>query len=149
MPDATRQKRLIDRAVEFAAAGNDLPAHDDDGHALVRAVAPRVQVHAEWIEVALDRGRLLRWLDGERQDEDRSTGGDPSASELDPVVISIPVRLRRAGKEMRLVVDDGSEQPQPDPALIRLVIRAHGIRDQLLRARACRLHKQEAREVLI
>ena len=48
----------------------------------------------------------------------------------DPVVISIPVRLRRAGKEMRLVVDDGWEHPVPDPALVRLVIRAHGIRDQ-------------------
>src|SRR2546423_8484912 len=53
----------------------------------------------------------------------------------------IPVRLRRAGKEMRLVVDDGSEQPPPDPALIRLVIRAHGIRDQLLQDRSLTLEE--------
>ena len=62
-----------------------------------------------------------------------------ATSESDSVVISIPVRLRRAGKEMRLVVDDGSEQPHPDPALIRLVIRAHGIRDQLLHDRSLTL----------
>ena len=55
---------------------NDLPAHDV--HAFIRAVTVRVQVHAERIEVALDRGRLLRWLDGKQQDEDRSTGRDQS-----------------------------------------------------------------------
>ena len=137
MPDATTQKRLIDRAIKFAAAWNDLSAHDV--HAFIRTVTVRVQVHAERIEVALDRARLLRWLDGKQQDEDRSTGRDPSEFEPNPVVISIPVRLRRAGKEMRLVVDNGSEQPPPDPALIRLVIRAHGIRDQLLQDRSLTL----------
>ena len=139
VPDAIGQRRLIDRAVKFAATWNDLSA--DDVHAFIRAVTARIQVHAERIEVALDRGRLLRWLDGKHQDEDRSTGRDQSVSEPDAVVMSIPVRLRRAGKEMRLVVDDGSEQPLPDPALIRLVIRAHGIRDQLLHDRSLTLEE--------
>jgi site-specific DNA recombinase len=137
VPDATRQKRLIDRAVKLAATWNDLSA--DDVHAFIRAVTARIQAHAERIEVTLDRGRLLRWLDGKHQDEDRSTARDRSALESDSVVISIPVRLRRAGKEMRLVVDDGSEQPHPDPALIRLAIRAHGIRDQILHDRSLTL----------
>ena len=139
MPDAITQKCLIDRAIKFAAAWNDLPAHDV--HAFIRTVTVRVQVHAERIELALDRARLLRWLDGKQQDEDRSTASDPSEPEPDPIVISTPVRLRRAGKEMRLVVDDGSEQPHPDPALIRLVIRAHGIRDQLLHNRSLTLEE--------
>ena len=129
----------LDRAVEFAAAWNDLPAYDL--HAFIRAVTPRVQVHAERIEVALDRGQLLRWLDGKQQHEDRSTGRDQSVSAPDAVAMSIPVRLRRAGKEMRLVVDDGSEQRLPDPALIRLVIRAHGIRDQLIHDRSLTLEE--------
>ena len=59
----------------------------------------------------------------------------------DAFAMSIPFRLRRAGKEMRLVVDDCSEQPLPDPALIRLVIRAHGIRDQLLHDRSLTLEE--------
>src|SRR5436190_12026316 len=58
VPDATRQKRLIDRAVKFAAAWDDLPAAEV--HAFIRIVITRIQVHAERIEVALDRGRLLR-----------------------------------------------------------------------------------------
>ena len=137
-PDATTQKRLIDRAIKFAAAWNDLPEHDV--HAFIRAVTVRVQVHAERIEVALDRARLLRWLDGKQ--EDRSTGRESKHVGIRPLSsLSIPVRLRRAGKEMRLVVDDGSEQPHPDPALIRLVIRAHGIRDQLLHDRSLTLEE--------
>jgi site-specific DNA recombinase len=139
VPDATRQKRLIDRAVKFAATWKDLSAADV--HAFIRAVTVRIQVHAERIEVALDRGRLLRWLDGKQQHEDRSTGRDQLVSEPDVIVLSIPVRLRRAGKEMRLVVDDGSEQPLPDPALIRLVIRAHGIRDELFHDRSLTLEE--------
>jgi site-specific DNA recombinase len=139
LPDAIRQKRLIDRAVKFAATWKDLSA--DDVHSFIRAVIARIQVHAERIEVALDRDRLLRWLDGKHQDADRSTARDQSTSESDSVVISIPVRLRRAGKEMRLIVDDGSEQPLPDAALIRLVIRAHGIRDQLLHDRSLTLEE--------
>ena len=139
VPNAVRQKRLIDRASQFATAWNDLSA--DDMYIFIRAIVVRIQVHAERIEVALDRTRLLRWLDGKQQDEVRSMGGDQSQSEPDAVVLSIPARLRRAGKEMRLIVDDGSEPPTPDPALIRLLIRAHGIRDQLLQDRSLTLEE--------
>jgi len=139
VPGAVAQKRLIDRAGKFAATWKDLSA--DDVYTFVRAVTARIQVHAERIELTLDRVRLLRWLDGKHQQEDRSIARDQNASESDSVVISIPVRLRRAGKEMRLVVDDGSELPLPDPALIRLVIRAHGIRDQLLLDRSLTLEE--------
>ena len=139
VPAAITQKRLIDRAIKFAAAWNDLPAQDL--HAFIRTVTVRVQVHAERIEVTLEPARLLRWLDGKQQDEDRSTAGDQRPLDSGSVVISIPVRLRRAGKEMRLIVDDGSEQSLPNPALIRLVIRAHGIRDQLLQDRSLTLEE--------
>src|SRR3954463_4389511 len=114
VPDATREKRLIDRAAKFAAAWNDLSA--DDVHAFIRAVTVRIQVHAERIEVTLDPVRLLRWLDAKHQDADRPMGRDPSESEPDPIAISIPVRLRRAGKEMRLGGEDGPQEAAPHPA---------------------------------
>ena len=43
--------------------------------------------------------------------------------------------------QTRFVVDDCSEQPLPDPALIRLVIRAHRIRDQILHDRSLTLEE--------
>jgi site-specific DNA recombinase len=50
--------------------------------------------------------------------------------------LSIPARLKRTGKEMRIVVSDGSEPATPDAGLVRLLVRANAIRDQLLADRS-------------
>ena len=70
VPDAITQKRLIERAIKFAAAWNDLSAQDV--HAFIRTVTVRVQVHSERIEVTLDRTRLMRWLDDKQQSDRRA-----------------------------------------------------------------------------
>src|SRR3984957_18118122 len=50
--------------------------------------------------------------------------------------LSIPACLKRTGKEMRIVVTDGSEPATPDSGLVRLLVRANAIRDQLLADRS-------------
>jgi site-specific DNA recombinase len=50
--------------------------------------------------------------------------------------LSIPARLKRTGKEMRIIVDDGSEPTTPDTGLVRLLVRANVIRDKLLSDRS-------------
>jgi hypothetical protein len=50
--------------------------------------------------------------------------------------LSIPARLKRTGKEMRIILDDGSEPASPDTGLMRLLVRANAIRDQLLADRS-------------
>ena len=50
--------------------------------------------------------------------------------------LSIPARLKRTGKEMRIIVEDGSEPGTPDTGLVRLLVRARAIRDQLLADRS-------------
>jgi hypothetical protein len=50
--------------------------------------------------------------------------------------LSIAARLKRTGKEMRIIVDDGSEPATPDTGLVRLLVRANAIRDQLLADRS-------------
>jgi site-specific DNA recombinase len=42
-------------------------------------------------------------------------------------VLSVPVRLRRAGREIRMVIDgtDPFDAAKPDPRLIKLLLRAH------------------------
>jgi hypothetical protein len=49
-----------------------------------------------------------------------------------PKVLTIPAQLKRAGIEMKLVVDDGSESANVDPVLLRLLLRAHTIRARVL-----------------
>jgi site-specific DNA recombinase len=44
--------------------------------------------------------------------------------------------LKRTGKEMRIIVDDGSEPATVDAGLVRLLVRANAIRDQLLADRS-------------
>ena len=50
--------------------------------------------------------------------------------------LSIPARLKRTGKEMRIIVSDGLEPATPDTRLVRLLVRAYAIRDQLLADRS-------------
>jgi site-specific DNA recombinase len=50
--------------------------------------------------------------------------------------LSIPARLKRTGKEMRIIVNDGSEPEVPDAGLARLLVRANAIRDRLLADRS-------------
>ena len=139
VPDAIRQKRLIDRASKLAATWNDLSAETCTPSSVPLSPAYRFMPSASrsrWTEAGCCAGSM-----GNIRTRTDRRARDRSTSESNSVVISIPVRLRRAGKEMRLVVDDGSEQPHPDPALIRLVIRAHGIRDQLLHDRSLTLEE--------
>src|SRR5207247_10545628 len=58
------------------------------------------------------------------------------AANLQVTAVSIPARPRHTGKEMPIIVDDGSEPATPDAGLVRLLVRANAIRDQLLADRS-------------
>ena len=63
-------------------------------------------------------------------------GAPQSDADRQLTPLSIPARFKRTGKEMRIVVGDGSEPATPDAGLVRLLVRAHAIRDQLLTDRS-------------
>jgi hypothetical protein len=48
------------------------------------------------------------------------------------VTLAILARLKRTGKEMRIVVEDGLDPAMPDPSLVRVLVRAFAIKDRLL-----------------
>jgi site-specific DNA recombinase len=58
-----------------------------------------------------------------------------------PITLSIPALLRRAGKEMKIVVDDGSEPAIAGTGLVRLLVRASVVRDRLLADRSMTLEE--------
>ena len=130
------QKRLIERAKHLAAGDQDLGT--EALRTFVRAVTVRIQVYADHIDIALDQGQVCRWLDGTTEQ------AEPIArikSESDPqlITLSIPARLRRAGKEIRIIVEDGLGPAIPDTSLVRLIIRANAIRNRLLTNRTLTL----------
>src|SRR5262249_2385757 len=48
---------------------------------------------------------------------------DVSETDRQTTTLSVPARLKRTGKEMRIVVSDGSELATPDTSLVRLLVR--------------------------
>jgi hypothetical protein len=87
------------------------------------------------IDVALDQDGVRAHIDGVTK---KVGPNEQPESETNNQVttLSIPARLKRTGKEMRIVVTDGSEPATPDSGLVRLLVRANAIRDQLLADRS-------------
>jgi hypothetical protein len=127
-PDAVAQKRLLEEAARLAASWQDLDT--EQLRAILGAVVTKVQVHSDRVDVTLDHMGVALWLNAKDQQQPAHVGGDDRERYL--TVLTIPARLKRAGIEMRLVVDDGSEPANVDPGLVRLLLRAHVIRARLL-----------------
>jgi DNA invertase Pin-like site-specific DNA recombinase len=136
--NALVQKRVIERA-RTLADGNDNDATPCDFRTLTRSILGRVQVHADRIDLAVHRDRLSEWLKDDTNK--KSTNEQPAASFSDntPIILSIPAHLKRAGKEMRIIVRDGSDPAIPDTSLVRLLVRAHAIRQRLIADRSLTL----------
>jgi DNA invertase Pin-like site-specific DNA recombinase len=122
------------------------------------AVITRIDVHRERIDIRVSRRRLLRHLLSEqdvgivRPNEaviDAPACGDgsepPVAPEapnsgrpttigndaVDEIILTIPIALKRAGIELRLVVPGSTSGSPPDETLVRIIAKAHQIRDRL------------------
>ncbi|MBC7633989.1 MAG: hypothetical protein H7251_00130 [Acetobacteraceae bacterium] len=52
-----------------------------------------------------------------------------------PLLLTIPVRLKRAGLEMRMLVEGAAGAAEPDPTLIKLILRAQQLRDRMMAER--------------
>jgi site-specific DNA recombinase len=128
-PNTAAQRRLIERAKDIGSG------EIDDVYTFIRASIVRVQVHMNRIDVALDQDGVRAHIDGVTK---KVGPNEQPESETNNQVttLSIPACLKRTGKEMRIVVTDGSEPATPDSGLVRLLVRANAIRDQLLADRS-------------
>jgi site-specific DNA recombinase len=118
----------LEEAARLAASWQDLGA--ERLRAILEAMVTRVQVHSDRVDVTLDQMGVALWLNAKDQPRPIRAGGNDHERYL--TVLTIPARLKRTGIEMRLVVDDGSEPANVDPGLVRLLLRAHAIRNRLL-----------------
>jgi hypothetical protein len=144
-PDAGNQKRLIERTKHCAAMWQDLKPNDR--RALLGAIVARVQVFADRIDIIVDRAQVALWLMGDHHESKPGARASKSVGLL--LTLTVPARLRRAGKEMRIVLEDGSDSAAPDPSLLRLLIRANAIRDRLLADRSLTLEEIAKEEKMV
>ena len=145
-PDAGKQKRLIERTKHCTATWQDLKPNDR--RALLRVIVTRVQVFADRIDIIVERARLAQWLMG---DHDASKPAARASAESAGLLLTltVPARLRRAGKEMRIVLEDGSDSTAPDPSLLRLLVRANAIHDRLLADQSLTLEEIAKEEKMV
>jgi hypothetical protein len=115
--DASVQQRLVARAADIGKRWPALPVARK--RAVLTALIERIEVNVDQIDIRLRSPRLGALLD---------VAATPSqgATDDETEILPVPVRLRRAGREIRMVIDgtDPFAAAKPDARLIRLLLRA-------------------------
>src|ERR1700751_2687508 len=116
--DASAQRRLIARAAEIGKSWPELPR--PRRRAAVTALIERIDVGADQIDIHIRPRWFGGFLDG-------ASTLLPSATDGEIQILSVPVKLRCSGREIRMVIDstDPSAVTKPDARLVKLLIRAH------------------------
>jgi site-specific DNA recombinase len=130
---ARLQRSLMTRATEFAAKWDRMSPLRMRG--ILLALLQRVEMYPDELTVHLRPRRLTALLD------DHFTADSGSLDDEPTLPLSHPVRLRRAGKEVRMVIDHidpFAPTPKPDPSLIKAISRAHRFHDLLIKRNARR-----------
>ena len=96
LPDPSTQQRVVARAAEIGKTWPELPGTRQ--HAFLTALIERIDVGANQIDIRLRPTRLGALLD-------IAATSLPSATDDETQVLSIPVRLRRSGREIRMLID--------------------------------------------
>jgi DNA invertase Pin-like site-specific DNA recombinase len=116
LADASIQQRLVARTAEIGKHWPELPVARK--RAVLTGLIERVEVSVDQIDIRLRSSRLSALLD--------AAATSQSVNDDETEILSVPVRLRRAGREIRMVIDgtDPFAASKPDARLIRLLIRA-------------------------
>ncbi|HKM71721.1 MAG TPA: zinc ribbon domain-containing protein, partial [Stellaceae bacterium] len=117
LTDASMQQRLVARAADLGKYWPQLPVARQ--RAVLAALIERIEMNVDRIEIRLRPSRLNVLLD---------VTATPLQSMTDDEIqtLSVPVHLRRAGREIRMVIDstDPFAAAKPDARLIKLLLRA-------------------------
>src|SRR5262249_36034515 len=107
--DPSAQRRLLARARELGNSWPELPATRQ--RALVTGLVERIDIRADRIEIRLAPTYLGALLDV-------VAASSPGATDDETQILSVPVRLRRCGREIKMLIDSGDwlAKAKPDCA---------------------------------
>ena len=95
----------------------------------MKALIARVDVLSKRIDVRLIKSRIAEvLLNGSQELPPASACEDRS----DRVVLSVSAELRRVGMGTKLIVDASGQKARPDESLVKLIIKAHALKEKLL-----------------
>ena len=127
--DGAAQSRLIARGVKIAKEIESLTP--DRIRAMLMTLIGRVDIRPDRVEISVRRSRLIELL-GSGSIELVTQQGTPDNQAKDILTLTVRARLQRVGREMKMLVENTDDQTEADPALLRIVARAHDIQERLL-----------------
>jgi hypothetical protein len=105
--------QLIERSRQIA---EDLGAHAPDKvKATLRALFCRVEIRSDRVDITLSRDRLTQLLAGSIDLKMQHQAPTSAPDEL--LGLTVPVSLKRVGREMRMLVENANDQTAADPLL--------------------------------
>jgi hypothetical protein len=130
-------KPLIERAREIAEELDANPPNETKP--LLMGLLRRVEITSNTVELQVSRHRLATLLVGQVTDlPHRDKKGDVASDDV--IALKIPARLQRAGREMRMLVQNSDDRRTADPSLLRILARAHDIQTRLMQSPDLSVH---------
>jgi site-specific DNA recombinase len=125
LSDLSTQRQLIARAAAIGKSWPELPGARQ--RAFLTVLMERIDVGANQINIHVRPARIGALLDA-------AATPLPSATQDETQTLSIPVRRRRSGREITMVIDgtDPFATTKPDARLVNLLIRARRLNAALL-----------------
>ena len=141
--DGAAQSRLIARGVKIAKEIESLTP--DRIRAMLMTLISRVDIRPDCVEISVRRSRLVELL-GSGSIELVTQQGTPDNEAKDVLTLTVRARLQRVGREMKMLVENTDDQTKADPALLRIVARAHDIQERLMQNSGLTLHAIASQE---
>jgi hypothetical protein len=125
LSDPSMQRRLIARAAEIDKIWPELP--EARQRAFLTALIERIDIGHNQIDIHIRPTRLAALL---------NLAAESSAVDNDTQILSVPVELRRSGREIKMRIDgtDPFATAKPDARLIKLLIKARRFNAALVRS---------------
>jgi site-specific DNA recombinase len=136
-------QQLLKRAREAAAGWSELPAAQL--RSTVATLSRRITVRSERVDIEISGRGLYAFVRAEPVEGAAATQSDHQ------VLLSFPTKLCRIGQGKRLVIDAAARPGipgKPDPKLIKLLVRAHHLKEKLRGSRGARIADLAMREKL-
>jgi hypothetical protein len=135
---ASGQRQLIECGGQIA---EELRAEAPENlKATLMALPCWVTIFSDRIQIEISRGRTAELLAGQSTDlaiQDQRSHHDSH----DIVTLKMPARLKRAGREIRMLVAGSNDQTAAAPSLLRIVARAHAIQARLSQNTGLTVHE--------